>query len=95
VTISSVGLHLVSCLLTSVPTTTQDTDHPVPVYFQPAHYSTLRGGCVISNSCVSTILQVIILVNRESAYTISLAINMTTDSNNIRGLFQNQAPIGW
>ena len=42
-----------------------------------------RGGCVICDFCVRVILHVITLANRECAYTITLAINMQTDSNDI------------
>jgi hypothetical protein len=59
------------------------TDWPVLVYCQSAHYLTPHGGCVIRDSYISNLLHVIILANLKCAYTISLAINITTDSNNM------------
>jgi len=50
---------------------------------QPAHYTKKPGRRMIRDSCVSVILHVISLANCECACTITLAINMTTDSNDI------------
>jgi len=53
------------------------------VYWQPAHYTKTRIGHIICDPCVSVIMHVISLANREFSYTITLVINMTTDSNDI------------
>jgi len=53
------------------------------VYWQPAHYTKMRIGRIICDPCISVILHVISLANRECSYTITLVINMTTDSNDM------------
>ena len=53
------------------------------VYWQPAHYTKTCIGRIICDPCVSVILHVISLANRECSYTITLVINMTTDSNDM------------
>jgi len=53
------------------------------VYWQPAHYTKTNVERVIRDSCVSGIPQLIILANRDYSFTISLAIIMTTHSNDI------------
>jgi len=53
------------------------------IYWQPKHYTKTRIGRIIHDRCVSVILHVISLANRKCSYTITLVINMTTDSNDI------------
>jgi len=53
------------------------------VYWQPAHYTKTRIGRIICDPCISVIMHVISLANHEFSYTITLVINMTTDSNDI------------
>jgi hypothetical protein len=55
----------------------------VPVCCQAAHDTKKHGGHIICDYCVSIILHVISLANCECAYTITLAINSTTDCNDM------------